>query len=158
MDCLSNNSSVGGESEIHSEETSDSSEQAEETSDSSEQAEGVFTPKGRDLELMEVEQVLLKVSPMKGKPKAIPRGAPRAVVLATSSGACHDPCSLSWTLREVCKLREKEIASVKGQWKNCQVEESTSETEDDMHKIYPHLFVGSGTLSFPRLSFDVRYE
>ena len=56
--------------------------------------------------------------------------------------------------REVNKLRSKEIASIKIQWKNRPVEESTWESEADMHERYPHLFTDSGTLSRPRLSCD----
>ena len=56
--------------------------------------------------------------------------------------------------REVRKLRSREIASVKVQWKNRPVEESTWESKVDMHERYPHLFTDSGTLSRPRLSFD----
>ena len=42
--------------------------------------------------------------------------------------------------REVCKLRSREIASIKVQWKNRPVEESTWEKEADMQERYPHLF------------------
>ena len=55
--------------------------------------------------------------------------------------------------REVRKLRSKEIASIKVQWKNWPVEESTWESEVDMQERYPHLFTDSHTLSRPRLSF-----
>ncbi|XP_049389207.1 uncharacterized protein LOC125853536 [Solanum stenotomum] len=55
---------------------------------------------------------------------------------------------------EVRKLRSKEIASIKVQWKNRPVEESTWEIEDDMHIIYPHLFVDLGTPFLPSPSFD----
>ncbi|WMV26809.1 hypothetical protein MTR67_020194 [Solanum verrucosum] len=62
--------------------------------------------------------------------------------------------------REVRKLRSKEIASIKVQWKNRPVEESTWESEADMQERYPHLFVDSvrvpGTdsyLCFLRFSF-----
>ena len=48
--------------------------------------------------------------------------------------------------REVCKLRSREIASMKVQWKNWPVEESTWEKEADMQERYPHLFTDSGTL------------
>ena len=51
--------------------------------------------------------------------------------------------------REVRKLRSKEIASIKVQWKNRPVEESTWEKEADMQERYPHLFTDSGTLSRP---------
>ena len=54
--------------------------------------------------------------------------------------------------REVRKLRSKEIASIKVQWKNRSVEESTWESEVDMQEIYPHLFTYSGTLSRPCFS------
>ena len=55
--------------------------------------------------------------------------------------------------KEVRKLRSKEIASIKVQWKNRPVEVSTWESEVDMQERYPHLFTNLGTLSCPRLSF-----
>ena len=55
--------------------------------------------------------------------------------------------------REVCKLRSKEIAAIKVQWKDRPVEESTWESEVDMKERYPHLFTNSGTLSRPPLFF-----
>ena len=54
--------------------------------------------------------------------------------------------------REVRKLRSREIASIKVQWKNRPVEESTWEKEADMQERYPHLFTDSGTLSRPCFS------
>ncbi|XP_025883841.2 adenylate isopentenyltransferase 5, chloroplastic-like [Solanum lycopersicum] len=42
--------------------------------------------------------------------------------------------------RHVRKLRTKEIASVKVQWKYRSVEEATWETESDMSARYPHIF------------------
>ncbi|XP_070032203.1 uncharacterized protein [Nicotiana tomentosiformis] len=42
--------------------------------------------------------------------------------------------------RQVWKLRNKEIASVKVLWQNQQVEEATWEAEEEMKKKYPHLF------------------
>ncbi|WMV10160.1 hypothetical protein MTR67_003545 [Solanum verrucosum] len=42
--------------------------------------------------------------------------------------------------REVYKLRSKDIAYVKVQWKNRLVEESTWKTEDYMYRRYPHIF------------------
>ena len=47
--------------------------------------------------------------------------------------------------REVRKLRSREIASIKCQWKNRPVEEATWEKEADMQERYPHLFTDSGT-------------
>ncbi|XP_049371953.1 uncharacterized protein LOC125836843 [Solanum verrucosum] len=42
--------------------------------------------------------------------------------------------------REICQLRSKEIASMKFQWKYRLIEESTSKTENHMHRRYPHHF------------------
>ncbi|XP_055827405.1 uncharacterized protein LOC129895689 [Solanum dulcamara] len=47
--------------------------------------------------------------------------------------------------RQVRKLRTKEIASVKVQWKHRSVGEATWETEADMRARYPQLFEASGT-------------
>ena len=46
--------------------------------------------------------------------------------------------------RQIRKLRSKEIASVKVQWKHRPVEKATWETESDMRSKYPHLFEHSG--------------
>ena len=54
--------------------------------------------------------------------------------------------------REVRKLRSREIASIKVQWKNRLVEESTWEKEADMRERYPHLFTDSGTQFCPFFS------
>ena len=51
--------------------------------------------------------------------------------------------------REICKLRSREIASIKVQWKNRPVEEATWEKEADMQERYPRLFTDSGTPSRP---------
>ena len=42
--------------------------------------------------------------------------------------------------RQVKRLRNKEIASVKVLWRNKKVESSTWEAEEDMKKRYPYLF------------------
>ncbi|XP_019244416.1 PREDICTED: uncharacterized protein LOC109224283 [Nicotiana attenuata] len=42
--------------------------------------------------------------------------------------------------RQVRKLRNKEITSVKVLWRNQQVEETTWEVEEEMKKNYPYLF------------------
>ncbi|XP_070013958.1 uncharacterized protein [Nicotiana sylvestris] len=47
---------------------------------------------------------------------------------------------------QVRKLRSKDIASVKVQWRGQPVEEATWETERDMRSRYPHLFTTSGVL------------
>ena len=54
--------------------------------------------------------------------------------------------------REVRKLRSREIASIKVQWKNRPFEESTWEKEADMQERYPHLFTDLGTLFRPCFS------
>ena len=46
--------------------------------------------------------------------------------------------------REVRKLRSREIASIKVQWKNRPIEESTWEKEAYMQEKYPDLFRDSG--------------
>ncbi|XP_015057693.1 uncharacterized protein LOC107003982 [Solanum pennellii] len=46
--------------------------------------------------------------------------------------------------RQIQKLRSKEIASVKVQWKHRPVERATWETESDMRNKYPQLFECSG--------------
>ena len=42
--------------------------------------------------------------------------------------------------RQVKRLRNKEIASVKVLWRNQKVESATWEAEEDMKKCYPYLF------------------
>ena len=54
--------------------------------------------------------------------------------------------------REVRKLRSREIASIKVQWKNRPLEGSTWEKEADMQERYPQLFTGSGTHFLPCFS------
>ena len=58
--------------------------------------------------------------------------------------------------REIHKMRSREITSIKVQWKNRPVEESTWENEADMQERYPHLFTSSGTLSRPCFSSSDR--
>ena len=55
--------------------------------------------------------------------------------------------------REIRKLRSREIASIKVQWKNRPVEEATWEKEADMRERYPHLFTDSGTPFRPCFPF-----
>ncbi|TMW80271.1 hypothetical protein EJD97_022068 [Solanum chilense] len=115
---------------------------------------------------MEGEQVLLKVSPMKGVMRFGKRGklSPRYIgpleVLKRVGEVANElalPPGLSGVHpepvaildREVRKLRSKEIPSIKVQWKNRPIEESTWENKGDMHEKYPRLFTDSGTLSRP---------
>ncbi|XP_070056503.1 uncharacterized protein [Nicotiana tomentosiformis] len=53
----------------------------------------------------------------------------------------HEEVSVVILDRQVCKLRNKEIASVKVLWRNQEVEKATWEAEEDIKKKYPHLFV-----------------
>ena len=158
--------------------------------------------KVRDLEFMEGEQVLLKVSPIKGVMRfgKIGKLSPRYIgpfeVLKRVGEVAYElalPPGLSgvhpvfhvsmfkryhgdgnyiirWDLvlldenlsyeeepvaildREVRKLRSREIASIKVQWKNRPVEEATWEKEADMQERYPRLFTDSGTLFSPCFS------
>ncbi|XP_060210554.1 uncharacterized protein LOC132637492 [Lycium barbarum] len=150
--------------------------------------------KVRDLEFIVGEQVLLKVSPMKGVKRFEKKGklSPRYIgpfeilhrvgevtyELALPSGLSlvfhvsmlkryHGDGSyiITWDSvlldenlsyeekpiaildREVRKLRSKEIATVKVQWKNRPVEEATWKTESDMRNKYPHIFAESATFS-----------
>ncbi|XP_070010138.1 uncharacterized protein [Nicotiana sylvestris] len=74
----------------------------------------------RDLEFKEDDWVFLKVSPIKG-------------IMQFGKKGKLSP-------RQVRKLRNKEIVSVKVLWRNQQVEEATWEAEEEMRKEYPHLF------------------
>lgn len=47
--------------------------------------------------------------------------------------------------RQVKRLRNKEVASVKVLWRNQQVESATWEAEADMQKQYPYLFHSTQT-------------
>ncbi|XP_059310096.1 uncharacterized protein LOC132061270 [Lycium ferocissimum] len=93
--------------------------------------------KVRDLEFEEEEQVLLKVSPMKGVMRF-----GKNVLLDENPSYEEEPTAI--LDRDVRKLRSKEIASVKVKWENRPVEEATWETEADMRSKYPQLFAESG--------------
>ncbi|XP_069148281.1 uncharacterized protein [Solanum lycopersicum] len=119
--------------------------------------------KVRDLDFMEGEQVLLKDSPMKGVMRFGKRGklSPRyigpfevlkrvgevAYKLALPPGlsGVHPEEPVAILDREIRKLRSREIASIKVQWKNRPVEESTWEKEADMQARYQYLFADSGS-------------
>ena len=60
--------------------------------------------------------------------------------------------------REIRKLRSREVASIKVQWKNRPVEEATWEKEADIQERYPHLFTDSGTPFCPCFSSCDRSE
>ncbi|XP_070022895.1 uncharacterized protein [Nicotiana sylvestris] len=50
---------------------------------------------------------------------------------------------------QVRKLRSKNVASIKVQWRGQSVEEATWEIEQDMHSHYPYLFTTSGLGDVP---------
>ncbi|XP_070046297.1 uncharacterized protein [Nicotiana tomentosiformis] len=52
----------------------------------------------------------------------------------------YEEISVAILDRQVRKLRNKEIASVKVLWRNQQVDEATWETEKEIKKKYPYLF------------------
>ncbi|XP_070022986.1 uncharacterized protein [Nicotiana sylvestris] len=101
----------------------------------------------RDLDLKEDDWVFLKVSPMKGimrfgrKGKSSPRkvvGDPSTIVpvetIEVNEELPYEEVPVAILDRQVRKLRNKEIASVKVLWRNQQVEEATWEAEEEMRK------------------------
>ncbi|WMV07856.1 hypothetical protein MTR67_001241 [Solanum verrucosum] len=56
----------------------------------------------------------------------------------------HEEIPVQILDRQVCKLRTKDVASVKVLWRNQFVEEATWEAEENMKKRYPHLFESGG--------------
>ncbi|WMV50881.1 hypothetical protein MTR67_044266 [Solanum verrucosum] len=69
---------------------------------------------------------------------------PSLIILTTNIGIkdnqSYEEISVEILDRQVRKSRTKEVASVKVLWRNRFVEEATWEAEEDMKKIYPHLF------------------
>ncbi|XP_070010329.1 uncharacterized protein [Nicotiana sylvestris] len=107
----------------------------------------------RDLEFKEDDWVFLKVSPMKNimrfgkKGKLSPRkvvGDPSTIVpvetMEVNEELSYEEVPVAILDRQVRKLRNKEIASVKVLWRNQQVEEATWEAEDEMKRKHPHFF------------------
>ncbi|WMV33158.1 hypothetical protein MTR67_026543 [Solanum verrucosum] len=105
-----------------------------------------------DLEFEVGDWVYLKISPMKGvmrfgkKGKLSPRYVRPYEILKHVKGLSVDE-NLSYEEvlveildRQVKKLRNKEVASVKVLWRNHLVEGATWEAEADMKSRYPHLF------------------
>ena len=60
--------------------------------------------------------------------------------IEVSEELSYEEISVAILDRQVRKLRNKEIASVKVLWQNHQVEEATWEAEEDINSRYPHLF------------------
>ncbi|WMV32390.1 hypothetical protein MTR67_025775 [Solanum verrucosum] len=115
--------------------------------------------KVRNMTFRTGENILLKISPMKGvmrfrkKGKLIPRYigpfgvldrvgpvAYRLALPPNLSGVHqYEEEPIAILDRDVRKLRTKEIKSVKVQWKHLPVEEATWEIEKDMREKYPQL-------------------
>ncbi|XP_049406252.1 uncharacterized protein LOC125869893 [Solanum stenotomum] len=95
----------------------------------------------RGLEFSIGDWVFLKVSPMK---KVMRFGDPSRITPAedvqVTRDLTYEEVSISILDRQVRKLRNKEVASVKILWRNQQVEEITWEAEEAMKLKYPHLF------------------
>ncbi|XP_059277581.1 uncharacterized protein LOC132031640 [Lycium ferocissimum] len=93
----------------------------------------------RDLELEVIDWVFLQVSPMKDC-----MGDPSWVVpidsITAKNGLTYEEVPVAILGRQVCKLRNKEVASVKVLWRSQKVVEATWEAEEDMKSRYPHLF------------------
>nr|XP_033513188.1 uncharacterized protein LOC117277882 [Nicotiana tomentosiformis] len=72
-------------------------------------------------------------------------GDPSLIVLVkavkVSEELTYEEIPVSILDRQVRKMRNKEIVSVKVLWRNQQVEEANWEAKEDMKKQYPHLFV-----------------
>ncbi|WMV45529.1 hypothetical protein MTR67_038914 [Solanum verrucosum] len=107
----------------------------------------------RALEFKVGDWVYLKVSPMKGvvrfgkKGKLSPRYVgPYEITRRVGKVAYELGLPKEMELvhpildRQVKRLRNKEVASVKVLWRNQQVESATWEAEADMQRRYPYLF------------------
>ncbi|XP_070025590.1 uncharacterized protein [Nicotiana sylvestris] len=106
----------------------------------------------RDLEFKEDDWVFLKVSPVKGVMRFCKEREIESEVVGNPSGIVpvetiegneelsYEEIPVVILDRQVRKLRNKRIASVKVLWKNQQIEEATWETEEEMKRKYPRLF------------------
>ncbi|WMV50077.1 hypothetical protein MTR67_043462 [Solanum verrucosum] len=87
---------------------------------------------------------LSKVSPMKGVMRYGKKGDPSRITptknVQVTRDLTYEEVSIAILDRQVRKLRNKEVASVKVLWRNQQVEEITWEAKEAMKLKYPHLF------------------
>ncbi|XP_070046023.1 uncharacterized protein [Nicotiana tomentosiformis] len=60
--------------------------------------------------------------------------------IEVNEGLTYEEIPITILDRQVQKLRNKEIASVKVLWRNQQVEEATCEDEEEIKNKYPNLF------------------
>ncbi len=72
-----------------------------------------------------------------GDPNAI---VPLEVVGVVEDNLTYEEVPVQILDRQVKRLRNKEVASVKVLWRNQQVENATWEAEADMQRRYPYLF------------------
>ena len=72
-----------------------------------------------------------------GDPNAI---VPLEVVGVVEDNLTYEEVPVQILDRQVKRLRNKEVASVKVLWRNQQVESATWEAEEDMQRRYPYLF------------------
>ncbi|XP_070026047.1 uncharacterized protein [Nicotiana sylvestris] len=90
----------------------------------------------RYLEFKEDDWVFLNVSPMKG----VLQFGKKGIEFEVNEEMLYEEIPIVILDRQVQKLRNKEIASVKVLWRNQQSEEATWEAEEEMKKKYPHFF------------------
>ncbi|WMV38320.1 hypothetical protein MTR67_031705 [Solanum verrucosum] len=93
----------------------------------------------RDLEFEVVDWVYLKITPMKGVMSLVRRGS-LAPGLGVKLNLSYEEVPVKILDRQVKKLRNKKVASVKFLWINHLVEGATWEAEANMKSCYPHLF------------------
>ncbi|WMV18849.1 hypothetical protein MTR67_012234 [Solanum verrucosum] len=92
---------------------------------------------------LELPQKLVAVHPVFHKLKKC-IGDPSLIIptenIWIKDSLSYEEISVQILDRQVRKLRTKEVASAKVLWRNQFIEEATWEAEEDMKKIYPHLF------------------
>ncbi|XP_049378004.1 uncharacterized protein LOC125842720 [Solanum stenotomum] len=95
----------------------------------------------RELEFSIGDWVFLKVSPMKGVMRF---GDPSRITptedVQVTGDLTYEEVPIAILDRQLRKLRNKEVASVKVLWRNQQIEGVTWEAEETMKLKYPHLF------------------
>ncbi|WMV18912.1 hypothetical protein MTR67_012297 [Solanum verrucosum] len=106
----------------------------------------------RDLEFEVSDWVYLKISPMKGVMRFGKKGklsphyvGPYEILkpvegLGVNENLSYEEVPVEILDRQVKKLRNKEVASVKVLWRNHLVEGATWKAEADMKSRFPHLF------------------
>ncbi|WMV13460.1 hypothetical protein MTR67_006845 [Solanum verrucosum] len=99
-----------------------------------------------ELEFQVDDWVFLKVSPMKGlmrfgkKGKLSPKYVGPHRILKRIDSLSYEGVPVEILDRQVRRLRNKEVASVKVLWRSQSIEGATWEAEAAMKSKYPHLF------------------